>query len=154
MNDHVAKVTVTVPAGTTLARFSTFDADVPAGSDVDLYVYQGGTNVLVGNSGGGTATEEVNLANPPAGTYDVYVELFALGTGVTSESVPMVDFELGTTAAGNLTATPASQSVTLAQTVPVTAAWTGLTAGTRYLGRVIFGDGTTDQGSTLVRIDG
>jgi hypothetical protein len=68
--------------------------------------------------------------------------------------VPLVDFELGTTAAGNMTATPASQSVAPGQTVPVTAAWSGLTAGTRYLGRVTFGDGTADVGSTLVRVDG
>jgi Fibronectin type-III domain/Bacterial pre-peptidase C-terminal domain len=153
-NDHVAKITVTVPAGTTLARFSTFDADVPAGSDVDLYVYQGGTTTLVGNSGGGTAEEEVNLQNPAAGTYDVYVDLFALGTGVTSEDVPLVDFELGLTAAGNLTATPASQAVSGGDTFPVTATWSGLAAGTRYLGRVTFGDGTSDVGSTLVRVDG
>ena len=57
-------IPVTIPAGTTYARFSLFDADVAAGSDIDLYVYSGST--LVGASGSGTSAEEVNLSNPAA----------------------------------------------------------------------------------------
>ena len=41
--------TVAVPAGTTYARFSMFDADVNPGTDIDLCVFKGTT--LVGVSG-------------------------------------------------------------------------------------------------------
>ncbi|MBK6603576.1 MAG: hypothetical protein IPG28_19020 [Betaproteobacteria bacterium] len=57
-------IPVTVPAGTTYARFALFDADVTAGTDIDLCVFNGTT--LVGSSGSGTSAEEVNLLNPPA----------------------------------------------------------------------------------------
>ena len=41
---RTAKETVTVPAGTTLAQFSTFAADFAAGTDVDLFLYEAGTH--------------------------------------------------------------------------------------------------------------
>ena len=66
-------IPVTVPAGTTYARFSLFDADVNAGSDMDLCVFTAAAT-LVGSSGSGTSAEEVNLLNPAAGTYTVVVQ--------------------------------------------------------------------------------
>jgi len=57
---------VTIPAGTTHARFSLFNQNVSQPSDLDLYVFKGTT--LVGSSGGGTSAEVVNLINPAAGT--------------------------------------------------------------------------------------
>ena len=65
-------IPVIVPAGTTYARFSLFDADVNAGSDIDMCVFNGTT--LVGTSGSGTSAEEVNLLNPAAATYTVVVQ--------------------------------------------------------------------------------
>ncbi len=148
-----AKFTVDVPAGTTLARFATFDADYPAGTDLDMYVYRGGTATLVGVSGGPTAEEQVNLANPAAGTYDVYVDLFALAAGETEANIQQFSWALGTAAEGNLTVTPASQAVQLAIPASVTATWTGLTAGQRYLGRLVYSDGTATIGSTVLQVD-
>ena len=66
-------IPVNVPAGTTYARFSLFDADVNAGSDIDLCVFNS-DGTLVGSSGSGTSAEEVNLLNPAAGTYTVVVQ--------------------------------------------------------------------------------
>src|SRR5262249_37943781 len=68
------KITVTVPAGTAFARVNTYAADVPAGTDVDLYAYDSGGN-LVGISGGGTADESIVLA--AGDTYSVFAVLFA-----------------------------------------------------------------------------
>src|SRR5262249_26010350 len=66
---------VAVPAGTTYARFSTFNEFIDGPDDIDLYVYQcpctPGTRV--GQSTGGTAAEEVNLVNPTAATYRVWI---------------------------------------------------------------------------------
>ena len=151
---HTLKTTVTVPAGSILARFATFDADVPAGTDLDVFVYAAGTTTLVGASSGATAEEQVDLATPAAGSYDVYVDLFATAPGVTSQAVSAFSWALGTSAAGDLSATPATQPVTIGVPTTVTAAWTGLTAGTRYLGSIELGNGTETIGRTLIRIDG
>jgi hypothetical protein len=149
-NDHVAKFTVSVPAGTTHARFSTFDADYPAGTDLDVFVYQAGTTTLLGSSTGGSAEEEVNLPRPAGGQVDVYVDLYA---GANEQTVKLNHWELQK-AVGNLTATPATQPVQVAGAATVTANWSGLTAGTRYLGQLCFSDGADGSGSTIVRVDG
>jgi len=151
---HTLKVTVAVPAGTNVARFSTFDSDVPAGTDIDLYVYQAGTANLVANSGGATAQEQVQLVHPAAGSYDVYIDLFALASGVTSQPVKEFSWALTAASAGNMTVTPASQPVTIGTPATVTVNWTGLTSGTRYMGSVEFGNGTSTVGRTVIRVDG
>jgi subtilisin family serine protease len=145
----VGKVTVTVPAGTRLARAATFDADVPEGTDLDLFAYRAGTSTLVASSAGSTAEEQVTLA---AGSYDVYVVQFATPPGVEELDVPHHSWIVGDTAAGNLTATPAGQAVTLGTAATVTAAWTGLTAGSRYLGLIAYSDGTTRIGQTILSV--
>jgi subtilisin family serine protease len=148
---RTSKQTFTVPAGTQLAQFSTFAADFAAGTDVDLFVYQNGE--LVGQSAGGTAEETIRLDQPAAGAYDLYVVLFGVPQGTTSLPVPTYGWSLGSAAAGNLTVTPASTPATAGTPVTLTAAWSGLTAGTRYLGRIAYGDGTATAGGTLVRVD-
>ncbi|WP_328998218.1 S8 family serine peptidase [Kribbella sp. NBC_00709] len=148
-NDHVAKFTVNVPAGTTHARFSTFEADYPAGTDLDVFVYSAGTTTLLGSSTGGSAEEEVNLPRPAGGQVDVYVDLYA---GANEQTVKLNHWELQK-AEGNLTVTPASQQVTVAGQTSVTASWAGLTTGTRYLGQLHFSDGADGSGSTIVRVD-
>ncbi|HET6532594.1 MAG TPA: S8 family serine peptidase, partial [Actinoplanes sp.] len=149
---RTAKETVTIPAGTTVARHATFDADFPAGTDVDLYLYRAGTGELVALSGGATSEERIQLLSPPAGTYDLYVVLFGAAPGQTSATVPTYLWALDGTAKGNLTATPASQAVQAGVPVTVTATWSGLTAGQRYLGRISFGDGSATAGGTFVQI--
>lgn len=150
-SDATGEVDVTIPAGTPLARFATFGDDYPAGTDVDVYVYKNVGGVLheVGQSAGSTASESVTLGNP-SGDYVMFVNAFASPTGsVTAKAnvfvVPNAD-------AGNLTATPTSQSVTLGQPATVTLNWSGLAAG-RYLGVVNYDDGTNNIGSTLVSVD-
>ncbi len=146
----VNKATVTAPAGTSLVRFSTFDADYPAGTDIDLFVYSGGA--LVGSSAGGTSDETVTLS--AAGTYDVYVVAFALAPGQTGVDIKLNHWAVGTGSAGNFSVAPASQPVTVAGSATVTASWSGLSAGTRYLGFVRFGNGTAEVGRTIVSVVG
>src|SRR6185369_16037557 len=52
-------IPVTIPAGTTYARFSLFDANVSPASDIDLYLVDS-TNTIVAASGSGTSNEEIN----------------------------------------------------------------------------------------------
>jgi hypothetical protein len=83
----------------------------------------------------------------------VYVDLFALAAGQASQAINEFDWQVGSTPAGNLTATPASRATTVGDAFTVTAAWSGLTAGTRYLGGLSYGDGTSTLGRTVVGVN-
>ena len=150
-----ARVDVTLPAGTKVGRFATFGADYPAGTDIDVFVYStdGGGNLtaLVGASTTASAEESVTIRE--AGTYAVYVDLFAVPAGTTSLTAKHHHWAVGGTNAGNLTVTPASQSVTLGGAATVTVAWSGLAAGGHYLGIVEYGDGTQKVGDTVVTVN-
>ncbi len=140
-------VNVVVPAGTTYARFSLFNVDVAAGSDIDLYVYRGST--LVGSSGSSSSDEEVNLVNPTAGTYTVYVHGFGLPSGTSP--FKLHTWLLGTTSAGNMTVTaPATATTGGTGTVAITTS--GLTAGTRYLGSIAYSGTSGMPSPTIVKV--
>jgi hypothetical protein len=138
---------VTIPAGTTYARFSLFDANVTPGSDLDLHVYQGGTEI--GYSGSGTSAEEINFINLPAGDYTVVVEGYATSNPST---FTLFTWALGSTAAGNMTVT-APSSATLGGTGTIQLTTSGLTPGVKYLGSVVYGGAAGMPNPTIVRID-
>jgi subtilisin family serine protease len=141
-------VPVAVPAGTTYARFSLFDADVAPGADIDLCVFNS-AGTLVGSSGGGTSAEQVNLLNPAAGTYTVVVH----GWGVPGTSpFALHTWVLGTASAGNMSVTaPATASIGVTATIDL--AFTGLTPGVKYLGSVAYGGVAGLPNPTIVRVD-
>jgi hypothetical protein len=57
------------------------------------------------------------------------------------------------TAAGNMSVASSTSSATVGGTADVTISWSGLTAGTKYLGRISYGDGSSEIGSTLVSVN-
>ena len=122
-------IPVTVPAGTTYARFSLFDADVNPGSDIDLCVFRGTT--LVGSSGSGTSAEEVNLVNPAAG--DLHRRRPGLGRRTARSPFKLHTWLLDSARRrqhdGHRPAT-----ATLGGTGAINLTFSGLTAGTKYLG--------------------
>ena len=138
---------VVVPAGATYARFSLFDANVSPASDLDLRVYRGTT--LVGSSGGGTSAEEVNLLNPTAATYTVYVDGYATGNPSTFTLFAWV---LGSAAAGDMTVS-APTTATIGGTGTINLTFSGLTAGTKYLGSVAYSGASGMPNPTIVRVD-
>ena len=151
---RTGRVDITVPAGTSLARFATFASDYAPGTDVDVFVYaeDGSGNILgeVGQSAGGTADEAVTVTDP--GTYAVFVDLFA-NPNPGALTVKLHDWIVPPTSAGNLTLAPASQAVTLGKPATVTASWTGLSPGSHYLGLVEFSDGTGALGATVIGVN-
>ena len=139
---------VTIPAGTTYARFSLFDADVNAGSDIDLCVFNSG-GTLVGSSGSGTSAEQVNLLNPAAGDYTVVVQ----GWGVIGSSpFKLHTWLLDSTAAGNMTVS-APASATIGGTGAINLTFSGLTAGTKYLGSVAYSGASGMPNPTIVSVN-
>jgi subtilisin family serine protease len=153
--DGVVSFEVVVPAGTTYARFSLFDANVSPPSDLDLYVFRNSTGLLVGASGSGTSNEEVNLLNPAADTYTVFVHGFAVPGGPTDKAnFTLFSWVLGSADAGNMSVSaPATATTGGSGTIGLT--FTGLTPGTKYLGSVAYGDGVNPLpvNPTIVRVD-
>ena len=150
----------TVPAGTTYARFSTFDSETDGNDDLDMYVYRvnaNGTKTLVGASGGGTAQEEVSLVSPTAATYNVFIHGWQ--TDGPDTNYNLFGWVLGSTNAGNATLTPSSGPAVTGASTNVTLAWTGLTAGTKYLGRIAWsgvagGNPVSGMPLSTIRVDG
>jgi hypothetical protein len=141
---------MTIPADTTYARFALFDANVSPASDLDIYVYrQTATGpVLVAVSGGATSQEVVNLVNPVAGDYTVYVHGFAV-TGTANFT--LFAWQLGVTSAGNMAVTAPPAAVTGANgTVNLT--FSGLAPGTKYLGSVAYGGVAGLPNPTIVSV--
>jgi hypothetical protein len=140
-------IPVSVPAGTTYARFSLFDPDVNPGSDLDLCVFKDTT--LVGLSGAGTSTEEVNLLNPDAATYTVVVQ----GWGVVGSSpFKLHTWLIDSTAAGNMTVS-APSSATIGATGTINLTFNGLAPATKYLGSVAYSGIAGLPNPTIVRVD-
>jgi subtilisin family serine protease len=142
-------VQVVVPAGTTYARFGLFDADVAPGSDVDLYVY-GPTGNPVGQSFNGGSDETVNISNPAAGTYTVFMHGWGLPNG--SSPFKLHAWVLGATATGNMTVTAPTEA-TAGQTATVGLGFSGLAPATRYLGSVAYSGVAGLPAPTIVRVD-
>jgi hypothetical protein len=149
--EGVVSFDVVIPAGTTYARFSLFDADVPPGTDLDLYVFRlsPAPPGFVGISGGATSAEEVNLVNPAAGTYRVYVHGFEVDGTVNFR---LFRWLLGTANAGNMSV-EAPAVATIGGTGTIGLTFSGLTAGTKYLGSVAYGGAAGMPNPTIVRVD-
>ena len=145
-------IPVTIPAGATYARFALFDADVSAGSDLDMYVYQGTT--LVGQSATGTSAEEVNFSftNPTGGPITLTVYVHGWGAAGGSSPFRLHQWSLGTAAEGNMTLT-APPAATVGGTGTVALSFSGLAAGTKYLGSVAYTGNASATAPTIVRVD-
>jgi subtilisin family serine protease len=153
-SDATGRVDTVIPAGTTVARFSTFADDYPPGTDVDIFVYRvsGSSLLLRGTSAGSTASETVTIRGPLVGaTYVMFVNVFDAGGNGNPLTVKPNVFLVPSSDSGNLAVTPASQSVTLGNSADVTLNWSGLASG-RWLGILNYSDGTTAIGSTFVSI--
>ncbi|MFF0011356.1 S8 family peptidase [Streptomyces sp. NPDC005374] len=143
------KTEITVPEGTTLARVALRSADHLAGSDVDLWVYDKDGNLLSNPDDGND--EQVDLT---PGTYEVYVNQYAMPEGVTSQTYTLHTWLVGpdTRPDHTATATPAEQQVAAGDTVETTVSWRDLTPGSEYLGVVEYGDGTGTVGTTVLTV--
>ncbi|HVZ45280.1 MAG TPA: S8 family peptidase [Ramlibacter sp.] len=161
--DKHVDIPITVPAGTTYARFALFDADVSVkNADLDLEVYRNGA--LVGLSGTATATERVSLRDPTPGTY--VVRVIGYDTRGKTAKFTLSSWLLGSADAGNLkvaatsTATVETTAGVTLQACPRTAkkvnpAGHGCTlqSGVRYLGSVVYGGASGMPPPTIVFLE-
>jgi hypothetical protein len=145
---------IVVPAGTALLRINMYDAETDGADDIDLYLYKveaDGKLTEVGLSGSGTSAEQIQLLDPAAATYRLFVHGWE--TDGPDAVYKLHSWALGTTDAGNMTVTGPTAAET-GKTSTVTLNWTGLEAGKKYLGQILYNEAATTHGSTIVRIDG
>jgi subtilisin family serine protease len=144
-------VPVTVPPGTTHARFALFDTHATAGSDLDLVVRDAAGNE-VGGSFGVTSAEQVDLKNPPPGVYTVAVSGFFVPDGGVADFT-LFSWALSPAGAGNMAVTAPAAAVAGGNGT-IGLSFRGLTAGTKYLGAVAYDGGDAAlAGPTLVRVE-
>jgi subtilisin family serine protease len=142
-------VPVTIPAGSTYARFSLFDDDVAPGSDLDLCLYQGAA--LVGVSANGTSAEQIDIRLGAPTSVAIPLTAVVQGWGVVGTTpFALHEWYVGAGPAGNLSVAAPSSAV-LGQTAVIDLVVDPSLAPGRYLGAVDYGGGAS--GSTLVRID-
>ena len=151
-NQGIKTHDIVVPAGTSILRVSMFDPETDGADDIDLYLYRvnpDSTLTFVGVSGSGTSAEQIQLSNPAAATYRLFVHGWQTDGPDAKYSVHA--WALGTTDAGNMTASGPTTATT-GGTGTVNLSWSGLAAG-KYFGAILYQDGATTHATTLVRID-
>jgi subtilisin family serine protease len=143
--------TVTIPAGTLMARFALFDADTTGNghSDLDLVVVKGTT--AVGSSGGSTANEAVQLLAPAAGDYKVCVIGYAPVGGQATYALS--SWVVQPTSTGGNFKVLMPGAATIGGTASVGMSWSGLPVGKRHVGVVNYLIGGVKQGTTVIDVD-
>ncbi|HYF73496.1 MAG TPA: S8 family serine peptidase [Nocardioides sp.] len=136
---------VTVTEGATLAKFQLDAADDTA--DLDLYVYSSASCSVedaiaeVGSSATASADEAVTLRDPEPGTYLVDIQGFSAGVAGSPMAYEFDFWSVDpTSTAGSLTVTPDPVPVTANEETTLTVSWSGLDAGTHYLGYLEYAD--------------
>ena len=134
--------TVNVPAGAPLAKFSVISSD-PA-SDFDMWVVtpQGVEQVATSSS-----SETLSIANPVAGSYTIYANLYSSPGGKATKA--SVDAAVLGANENNATITPNPLVLPNGETGKITLNWTGLKPGS-YIGRITFAGASEPTFVTVV----
>lgn len=133
--------TIDVPPDQLFMRFATYDALTDGDDDLDMYVYycpDGVTCDKIGESGGATSEERVDVLLPDSGTYIVFIHGFETDnvSGGPGSFYTLLGWSFGIVDdQGNMTASgPAI--VNSGTTHDVTVNWSGIAPGTIYLGGI------------------
>ena len=129
---------IEVPEGVDHARFDLDAVDDTA--DLDLYVYAAEScdpstiYALAGQSATGSADERVDLTDPAPGAYYYEIDGYAAGEAGSPIEFVMDTFLVTPEGVGDLTVDPNPVVTTANEETTFEVSWTGLEAGTRYLG--------------------
>ena len=143
---------VEVPVHITGALHARWSLVLPGNDDLDLYLVNPAGEVIAVSGNGGT-NEQIDIDAPADGRYTLVVHGWAVGQ-------PDLPFALSnwvvptTAGSGTLQVTGAPSAATVGATGTVNLGWSGLTAGTAYLGAVTHSDASGVIGTTLVDVTG
>ncbi|MBA2386066.1 MAG: S8 family serine peptidase [Acidimicrobiia bacterium] len=144
---------VVVPAGTLHTRVSLFDEYTDGNDDLDLYLFDGAGR-FVGGSGSGTSAEQVDVANPTAGTYTAVVHGWQ--TDGPDANYTLFDWSVPADPAdppNTLKIVSAPTAAVVGETETIEYKWKGLAVGNKYLGAVSHNRGAERIDATLVSVD-
>ena len=125
---------------------------IPGDDDVDLYL-EDSTGTIVASSTNGGTDELIELTLPADDTYTLVVH----GWSVPNEPLPYTIHFWDVPAAaggGSLSIDSAPTSATIGSVETIDFSWSGLAAGSDYLGAVSHSDASGIVGLTLVEIAG
>jgi hypothetical protein len=150
----------TTPAGASFIRFQTFQSDASATvRDLDMFVYRAppgsSTYTLVLASGGPDSNEVASSTSAGSLTAGAQFKVYMFGcnVGAGGGDFTLFAWALTGSASNPFTSTPTSHAVAIGQIDYNTFAWSGLPAGNRYLGRVLYGDGATTFATPITQIE-
>lgn len=121
----------------------------PNATDLDIYLLDAAGNEVASSTAGGT-DEQIDLDNPPDGTYTLWVHGWEVGA--TPVPYTLYDWVISATPGGNLAITAAPAAATVNTSGTVTAAWSGAPAEWN-LGAVSHSDASGVLALTLVEVD-
>jgi subtilisin family serine protease len=124
------------------------DAIAPTGTDLDMFVYNGTTRV--GASADGDSNEQVTLRPTADVTYKVYIHGY--NTNGPSATGTLFTWVVPNVNNGNTTLSGITSPSTTGGVQTHTATFSGLAAGTRYLGQVDYSDGSATVGRTILTV--
>ena len=143
-------VPVTIPEGAATFRVEVWEDEwSPEGLDLDLFLATAAGQVIAQSAAGGS-DEAITLVDPAPGQYLVAIDYWngALGAAATG---PLHTYTV-VGDQGNLAVTPSPVTVVSGEAVQLTAAWSGLEAGTRYLGAIGYDFGAGAAAHTVVTV--
>ncbi|MCL1600377.1 MAG: S8 family serine peptidase [Actinomycetia bacterium] len=124
---------------------------IPGDDDVDLFLHDSSGAIIATSTNGGT-DELIELVLPADDTYTMAVH----GWGVPNEPLPFTlnYWNVPLASGGSLSVDSAPASAVAGAVEPIDISWSGLTAGTSYLGAVSHSDASGFIGFTTVEVDG
>ena len=130
--------------------FVRWELVIPGDDDIDLFLEDSGGTIIAASTNGGT-DELIELMLPADDTYTMVVH----GWQVPNEPLPYTlhYWEVPMASGGNLSVDSAPASATIGVTDTVDVSWSGLAAGTDYLGAVSHTGDVGLMGMTLVEVE-
>lgn len=139
-----------IPIAVNDAALLRLELVIPGPDDIDLYLLDPAGEIIAQSTNGGT-DEHIELVAPANGTYTLAVHGWAIGGASLAYSIS--EWLVPGSSGGNLSVSSSPASATLGTTANVVVAWSGLSAGTRYLGAVAHRDATGVVALTTVTVD-
>jgi len=140
-------IPVTVPAGTTLLRYATFNSEMDGAHDLDLYLFDAAGN-FYGGSGGPTGDESLTLTVGPTGNevtgapIDLILVVHGFQTASAVANFKLFQWYVPGANTGGINPLVFSGPAVTGQTGTVTVSFNpALAAHTRYLGTIAHHNG-------------